>query len=1130
MKKTFFTISLLMGLSFGMMAQLDSGRTSKTKIIDALAMMPAQNSPAYSTVMADLVSTGEAGLAELTAMRETAQGEMRIKLDYALNSLADYAGQMKDTTYVNLLQQVYMDAIRKNKGGEPAVFYMKQLKTTGTNRCVGFLQSYLANSELRPFASQALAAIDTPEAEKALLAEFAATAPDQKKYLIVALGEMQADGAEDLILAALPTLPEADKMAAYYALNRCGGKKSLSVLQEAASKNRYAYNNNGVTENYILLAKRLGEAGDVKSARKVGRELMKASEKNQNTPLRCAAFDLLFRFDQKGALDLILDAIKDPARDYRNTALQAASPEDNAQMTAAIVRKIPKANPETTVDLLYWVANNQIAEALPVVIPLMKSPDKTIAATAMHAAGRIGGNEAIGALADLMVAGSAEEIKLAKTVLGYTQGDLSKTLMGRIEEVSPEGKAAILTLVASQKDTNYVDRFLNMCKDQNPTIRQTALTQLNQVVTPTHLPELFKMLRGCGDTDVKPVQNAVIAAIRSLPAEKRFTVVNREMKGDSEANGKRYFRVLTAAPGAEALRVIESGCKGTNPALKDAAVEALCEWNGPEALDPLFTLCESKEDAGYFDRTWSAYTNKVATSQFTKEKKLIFLRKALEVAKTKEQKQRALREIRKTNTYLGLLTAGKYLDDPQVREDACQAVMNIALNNPEYAGGEVNVLLDRVTELLDNPDKGYQQEAIRKYRAETKDKPGFVALFNGKDLSGWKGLVGNPITRAKMSEGQLKKAQQKADEEMRQSWGVENGVLVFNGKGDNLCTTRPYGDFEMYVDWCLDPAGPEADAGIYLRGTPQVQIWDTARVNVGAQVGSGGLYNNQKHLSQPVKVADNRLGEWNSFFIRMIGERVSVWLNGEKVVDNVIMENYWDRTQPVAMLEQLELQAHGSKVAYRDIYLREIPRVQPFELSAQERKDGFKVLFDGTSMFNWTGNTKDYIAEEGCIVLYPQNGGGGNLYTKEEYGDFVFRFDFMLTPGANNGLGIRTPMEGDAAYVGMELQILDNESPIYSKLEKYQYHGSVYGVIPSKRGFLKEPGEWNTQEVIAKGDQIKVILNGEVILDGNIREAGGNGTLDKRQHPGLFNKKGHIGFLGHGSVVKFKNIRVKKLD
>ena len=128
----------------------------------------------------------------------------------------------------------------------------------------------------------------------------------------------------------------------------------------------------------------------------------------------------------------------------------------------------------------------------------------------------------------------------------------------------------------------------------------------------------------------------------------------------------------------------------------------------------------------------------------------------------------------------------------------------------------------------------------------------------------------------------------------------------------------------MTVDWKLDPNGAEPDAGVYLRGTPQVQIWDIRRTNVGAQVGSGGLYNNQKNPSKPTSVEDNKLGEWNTFFIRMVGDKVTVKLNGITVVDNVTLENYWDRKQPIFPREQIEMQAHGSKVYFRDIYLKEL--------------------------------------------------------------------------------------------------------------------------------------------------------------------------------------------------------------
>ena len=216
-----------------------------------------------------------------------------------------------------------------------------------------------------------------------------------------------------------------------------------------------------------------------------------------------------------------------------------------------------------------------------------------------------------------------------------------------------------------------------------------------------------------------------------------------------------------------------------------------------------------------------------------------------------------------------------------------------------------------------------------------------------------------------------------------------------------------------------------------------------------------------------------------------------------------------------------------------------VPR---FELSPEEAAEGFEVLFDGLSMEKWTGNTTNYVPLDGTIDVTAQYGGSGNLYTKKEYGDFVLRFEFaFVRPGVNNGIGIRTPMGVDAAFHGMEIQVLDHDDPIYKNIEIYQQHGSVYGVIPAKRVKFGELGTWNVEEIRAVGDRITVTVNGEVILDGNIRKAckGHNVapdgseknpyTVDGRNHPGLFNKKGHIGLLGHGPGIRFRNIRVKEL-
>ncbi|MBI3837125.1 MAG: DUF1080 domain-containing protein [Planctomycetia bacterium] len=204
--------------------------------------------------------------------------------------------------------------------------------------------------------------------------------------------------------------------------------------------------------------------------------------------------------------------------------------------------------------------------------------------------------------------------------------------------------------------------------------------------------------------------------------------------------------------------------------------------------------------------------------------------------------------------------------------------------------------------------------------ADNTPPPGFMALFNGKDLGGWKGLVADPPKRAKMSAEELAKEQKKADESMRAHWKAENGALVFDGKGQSLCTAKDYADFELLVDWKILKDG---DSGIYLRGSPQVQIWDPA-VPAAQGIGSGGLYNNQKNPSKPSANADNPVGEWNSFRIRMVGDKVTVYLNDRLVVDNVTLENYWERDKLIYPSGQIELQNHGNTLYFKNIYLKEL--------------------------------------------------------------------------------------------------------------------------------------------------------------------------------------------------------------
>ena len=403
----------------------------------------------------------------------------------------------------------------------------------------------------------------------------------------------------------------------------------------------------------------------------------------------------------------------------------------------------------------------------------------------------------------------------------------------------------------------------------------------------------------------------------------------------------------------------------------------------------------------------------------------------------------------------------------------------------------------------------------------------FTPLFNGKDLTGWKGLVGNPKTRAAMSPEELAVAQQAADKEMHAHWSVVDGVLVFDGKGKNLCTEQEYGDFELKLDWKITEAG---DSGIYLRGSPQVLIWDTEYADYfrhGAESGSGSLWNNRNSPRFPLVKADKPVGQWNTFQIVMIGERVTVKLNGQLVADDVVLENYWQRELPIYAREQIELQAHGSELFFRNISIREIgPEEANAVIAARDQQaDEYVSVFNGENFNGWMGAVENYQVVDGAIVC--KEGQGGTLLTEKEYADFVAQLEFKLPPGGNNGLAIRVPPDGRPHLDGLELQVLDSEHPKYAKLDPRQYHGSVYGLVPAQRGYLRPTGQWNFQQVTLRGSRVKVELNGFTILDADLKEV--KESKDGPVPPGAKSKVGHFGFAGHRDPVAFRNIRIREL-
>ena len=462
------------------------------------------------------------------------------------------------------------------------------------------------------------------------------------------------------------------------------------------------------------------------------------------------------------------------------------------------------------------------------------------------------------------------------------------------------------------------------------------------------------------------------------------------------------------------------------------------------------------------------------------------------------------------------------------------------------------------TDVVAAPAGAAVESAASVAAADNVPPPGFTALFNGEDLAGWYGwgtrdprdfrnmsaAERDEYVRTSIEGGLLDPQGVDKGDHLRAHWRVEDGELVNDGQGLYATTDRDFGDFELLVDWKMQPLG---DSGVYLRGFPQVQIWDSTderKFKHGAEKGSGGLWNNKGAGRFPTRLMDRPFGEWNTFRIRMIGELVTVNFNGTDVVVDAPLENYFAGRRgakkpadplvldPVDPRGPIQLQTHGSEIRWKNVFIREIPAAEADRILAARDPDGFVELVNGRDLSGWQGAVENYEVKDGAIVCKP--GKGGDLLTAEEYEDVVIRTEFRLPPAGNNGIALRTPLGGHSARDGLEIQVLDSDG--YNAklaaagkpgLAPYQYHGSIYHCLGAAHGYLRPAGAWNFQEIEVRGQRITVTLNGTRILDIDLD------ALDRSQiaHPpgGLDRRTGHVGLAGHNDPVEFRSFKVKRL-
>jgi HEAT repeat protein len=1104
-------------------------RTLETKVADLLVQVPAQDQQKLNAQIQSMLSMEEAGLQMILDLVVPPGTGDDTKARMAIESLSRYVSQPELEEEQSEWEALILNEIESQEDVFVKSFFIRQLNYFGSDASIESLTPYLTDPKLQDAVIRAIRDI-YPERAADLFADRLQSCEGRTQIALVNAikntgNSRHADAVAKLAGSDSPEL----QRSVLACLAKLGNPDSHGILSDAAKEAAYLPEPINATGSLIVYAKTLSQQNEHSLSMKICKSLIKKCSAPEQIHFKSAA--LLTAAGNESiekSVTLLVEAMKDKNKPYRMSAIRYAA-ANNTPVNPWISALDKSKNSEVKAEILSLFGMLQSHETVNVISGYMDAPEAPVRQQAVKALAQIKKSDAVPAIITYTLSyPDAPDSETARAALLQTVGIDQLPLLTAALDGAPEGaKVVLIEVIAAKGDPDSFD-ILYAQIAQSGALRSTVLKNIYMVSEQGDLGNLMKLFDQLEDTgEIAAIETALVAAI-NRGSHKEVSTQALLLHAANTFTIEKYIGVLAKVGGKEALEAVYESYSTGDQDTRLRAFSGLIKSDDIYAATPLFEISSQSDNAKEKEAAFKNYVRIVSSSSLPDEQKLLYLRKIEAHVSAPEDTGLLIRAMGRIKTFLSFVTLSSYLEQDELKTQAANALVSVVLPSNGMDNGMKGKLVKEkliiARDIITGPDSEYLKIDIQNYLDKMPEEMGFVSMFNGTDLAGWQGLATDPVKKAELSEKKLQKLQKEANEKLKENWNVKDNCIVFNGSGSNLCSIKEYGSFEMIVDWRITKKG---DSGIYLRGTPQVQIWDPSRVDAGAQVGSGGLYNNQVHESKPLLVADNPIGDWNTFRIIMIDDMVTVYLNGQLVVDKVGMENYWDRSLPIFATGSIELQAHGTDLAFRDIYVKELD-ANANSLTEAEKADGFVSLFNGEDLSNWAGNEHSYSVEDGTIVIRPDKS-GGNLFTAEEYSDFIFRFEFKLTPGANNGLGIRTPIEGNAAYLGYELQILDNTAEVYAKLEPYQYHGSVYGIIPAKRGYLKPVGEWNSEEVYIKGDKIRITLNGTVIVDGNLKEASKNGTADHKDHPGLQRSSGHIGFLGHGSLLWFRNIRIKEL-
>jgi HEAT repeat protein len=891
------------------------------KVAVVLLKFPAESAAGRDAAAAELLALGPEGL-QSVCRRLAAPGEDDDSLArFALDAAAVYAARPGAESERLMFSREILKVLALPRETEVKAFLLGELQLAGKGEVVRPVGALLTDARLAGPAARVLAAVRNPEAERALIQALGSVPKGAALSVVQALGDMRSVAAVKSLLT-LASGRDADlSRAAVIALANIGDPAAQAVLEKSIVTASSFERARGASL-YLLFARRLSESGKGEMAARICRDFIANYSLPGESQVRAAALDLLAGIQGPSVLDVLLEAAESADPAFRKKALDLTMAIPGESVTSRLMEKAAQSGSDIQADIIALLGRRGDKSALPAVRERLKSEDKAVRLAAVSAAARLGGAGILDELWPLMATDDEDQARAVRDALsGFPTEQVVPRAAAMLSEAPPAARAALIELLAERRARAHSGLVLAQAGSENEIVRKAALAALETLARGEDVPRIIELvLSSSAAPETTLLQNALVAAAKDFPdPERRADTVLAALEKAPVAKWGDLIRPLARIGGAKALAFVAAALADPDPPVRAAALYALSNWADASALDELFKAARSAPDRRTRYMALQGIARLAGGTGLNDEQKLAALKSALEITAENDEKNVVVGAFGGVRSPESLRLLAGFIDAPVTQLRAAQAVLRAVLPSPGVAGMtgfETARILKKALLVIDND---YDRDQAEAYARKLLFQEGFSFLFNSKDLSGWKGLVADPPQRAKMAPAVLKKAQAEADALMRAHWKVVEGGLVFDGKGHSLCTARDYGDFEMFVDWKIEPKG---DSGIYLRGSPQVQIWDLTQ----SPDGSGGLYNNKINPSKPFVRTDRPVGEWNTFYIRMVGDRVTVELNGVVVTDNVVMENYWERDKPIYPTGQIELQAHSTPLYFRNIYMREIGR------------------------------------------------------------------------------------------------------------------------------------------------------------------------------------------------------------